>query len=491
MSNNSVISKKSLSTLNEIKEREYDSLPFRVNFIKTLLEGKEVKPMVEFDMTDTEYFMSKNVKENSNSDDPNSDSLNSNDTRMTLRKKIYNFNKVISQIGGKLMYIKSGTTGHTFKGKIPIEGSDDEFNYAVKIVAYPKKEKYGDIYDSSRPENAELMMLKLLSYFVVKKQTPHIVLPIGTFNSNIKQFVNLAKDGYIEQDNKRYSDFIERYNKNEYFDEVSILISEWANRGDLLDFIKRHYKKFTPIYWKVIFFQILSTLAVIQSKFPSFRHNDMKANNILIHKISKKKTKDFTYTVVKQSYRVPNIQYQIKLWDFDFACIPGIVNNSKVESEWTKAINVTPNRNRYYDMHYFFNTLIRKGFFPQILTDEAVPQETKDFVNRIVPKKYQCGKDIHKRGRILINDEYLTPDDVLKSDPYFEEFRKKPNKDIKNNKSEYINNIQTSAQQNSQNQSVIDNILSNIKMDDLKKPKSKKKEKVSELKLEDLLLENF
>ena len=36
---------------------------------------------------------------------------------------------------------------------------------------------------------------------------------------------------------------------------------------------------------------------------------------------------------------------------------------------------------------------------------------------------------IDKKGRILINDEYVTPDELLKNDPYFEEFRK--NKPIK------------------------------------------------------------
>ena len=53
----------------------------------------------------------------------------------------------------------------------------------------------------------------------------------------------------------------------------------------------------------------------------------------------------------------------------------------------------------------------------------AFIDEAKEFVNRIVPAKYQEGKYVAKRGRILVNDEYLTPDLVLKKDPYFEEFR--------------------------------------------------------------------
>jgi hypothetical protein len=128
--------------------------------------------------------------------------------------------------------------------------------------------------------------------------------------------------------------------------------------------------------------------------------------------------------VVGSKYKVPNIGYHIKLWDFDFACIPGIVDNIKVSSKWTKKINITPEQNRYYDTHYFFNTLIRKGFFPQILTDNCVPQEIKDFIGRVVPKKYKDSDEfVHEKGRILVNDEYTTPDELLKKDQLFEEFR--------------------------------------------------------------------
>jgi len=409
-------------TLSTIREKEQDTIPFRIEFIKELLKNKMIQPMIDLDDTNTENFMYIK-KECGNKYDDENDSC---DTRVALNKKIHDFNKAISEIGGDLMYIKSGTTGHTFKGVI--NGENDSYNYAVKVVAYPKKEKYGGINDAKRPENAELMMIKLLSYFVVNKQTPHIVLPIGTFNTNIQPFIEIVNnEKVIDKQNEKYKNFVERYEHGEYYGKVSILISEWANRGDLLDFFRKNYRKFKLLHWKVFFFQILSVLAIIQYKFPSFRHNDMKANNILVHKISKTNN-SFTYKVVGKTYVVPNIGYIVKLWDFDFACIPGIVNNNKVSSEWTKSINVTPDQNRYYDIHYFFNTLIKKGFFPQFMTEE-IPQEAKDFVDRIVPNKYKEGRYVHKRGRILINDEYFTPDEILKKDPFFEDFRKsiKPN----------------------------------------------------------------
>lgn len=426
----------SKNTLSGFKNKNNnDSIPFRINFIKELLNSKDLKPLVNFDITDTENFVSKKIDD---IDSNEYSSVHSHDTRQSLNKKLMDFNSVISQIGGKLLYIKSGSTGHTFKGIM--DANNDNLSYAVKVVAYPKKENYGDIYDTRRPENAELMMIKLLSYFVIKKQTPHIILPIATFYTNITPFVNLIKEDIVDEENKKYNEFIEKYKNKEYHDNVSILISEWATRGDFLDYVRKHYKNFKLIHWKVFFFQLISTLAVIQSKFPAFRHNDLKANNILVTKVPKKEGSFSIYKVSGLEYIIPNIGYQLKLWDFDFACIPGIIDNEKVSSEWTKQINVIPEQNRYYDMHYFFNTFIKRGFFSQFMEEDCIPQEAKDFVNRIVPKKYQEGKYVHKRGRILIKDEYILPNDVLKKDPFFIQFRKEKNtnKTIKNDEQKKI-----------------------------------------------------
>ena len=345
----------------------------------------------------------------------------SDDIRELLPKRYLDFNEVINQLGGKLLYIKSGSTGHTFKGVYPQEETNKQ-SYAVKIVAYPKKENYGDMYNVKRPENAEIIMIKLLSFFIINKQTPHIVLPITTFNTSIKPFLSLSKKNFIN--NKRYDQFLKRYQKGEYYQNVSVLVSEWANAGDFLDYIRKNYKIFKIKQWRTIFFQLLSVLAIIQAKYPGFRHNDLKANNILVHEIAISTTSNkYQYKINNQIYIVPNIGFQIKLWDFDFATIPGIIDNSKVEAEWTDKINIKPIPNKYYDIHYFFNTFTKKGFFPEFWTDEAIPDKIKEFVNRIVPNKYKEGKYVSDRGRILINEEYLTPDEILKNDSLFSIFR--------------------------------------------------------------------
>ena len=390
----------------ENKKKKFNQIPYRISVIKDMVEDKVVDSMVDF----------------KNKSFSNSSSFSTEDIRNLMPKKYIDFNKAIKDLGGKLLYIKSGSTGHTFKGVYPPPNENNKPNYAVKIVAYPKKENYGDMFNIKRPENAELLMIRLLSDFIRSKQTPHIVLPITTFNTSIKPFINLPKDNIVN--NKKFDTFVKKYKKNEYYDNVSVLISEWANSGDLLEFIKGNHQNLKTKHWRGIFFQLLSVLAIIQAKYPGFRHNDLKANNLLVHKIpTSKNNNKFKYKINGQSYVVPNIGFQIKLWDFDFACIPNIVDNSKVEAEWTDRINVNPEQNRYYDVHYFFNTLTKKGFFPEFWTSELISDKVRDFVNRILPNKYKSGKDVSDRGRILSKDEYIIPDQILKTDPFFKIMR--------------------------------------------------------------------
>lgn len=349
------------------------------------------------------------------------------DTRTVLGKKTLDFYKIINRLNSRLVYIKSGAYGHTFKGVIVNENEEEQMSFAVKVVAYPNKSGYGPITNVTRPENSEICMLKLLSYFVIKSQTPHLILPFATFNTSIKPFLTL-QDGengeeFVSKDNVKYAEFIKNYNDGNYYETVSVVISEWANRGDLSMFLKNHYKKLKLIHWQSIFFQIIFTLTIIQTKYPTFRHNDLKANNILISKVHECK-KLLYYKVSNNEFILPAIGYSIYLWDFDFACIPGIVENSKVYQDWTKRINITSKKNRYYDVHYFFCTLIFKGFLPELMADKNVPGEVADFINWIIPEEYRPGHTsgkVNKRCRLMVDDELHKPIDILKHD-FFSSF---------------------------------------------------------------------
>ena len=388
----------------------FDNIDYRIKFITDLLKGKKVSSMVNLNENDTEFF--ENTK-------------NEHNIKNVIEKKYFDFSKIMKEMSNSLEYINSGSSGMIFKSIYKNDKDlDNDICYSVKIVTYPIRENYGNINETSRPENAELMMLRLLSYFVINKQTPHIVLPICTFNTSIEPFVDLAKNKKITT--KKYAQFYKKYKQNEYENEVSVLIAEWANGSDLLDFLRNNYKNLSLKEWKIIFFQILSVLAVIHKKYPNFRHNDLKANNILVQKIdNRKKNNIFHYQFENHSFFVPNIGIQIKLWDFDFACIPGIVDNSKVNAEWTTNLNIKPIRNQYYDIHYFFNTLTRRSFLPDFWKEVNISNQVKEFVNRVIPINLCSGNAVTERGRILDNIEHTTPLKLLLEDEFFDKLREK------------------------------------------------------------------
>lgn len=402
---------------NETLDNQETPTKKRIEFVKNLLKVSKLLPMVDFDNCDTE---------------------SSNNTR--LNKKIMDIQEIFDSMNIRLSYLKSGTTGHTFKAT-SIE--DPNIKLAVKVCAYPKDE-YGGMNNLSRPENVELLILKRLSYFVVKRITPHFVIPLGTFNTEIGHFIDVHPNiiDLNEKKNKMYRKFIKRYMNDEFEDFVSILVSEWCDGGDLLDYIRKNYKEMDKKKWTIIFFQILYTLAIVHTKYPSFRHNDMKANNILVQKTetkSKSPNEIYNYRINNYVFKIPNIGIQVKIWDFDFACIDGEVQNSKVDADWTKEINISHIQNRYYDIHYFFNTLMNPNFFPQFyekyVLDEkdengikyeknCVPEEIIEFVHRVVPDIYRIGsKYVNKKGRIQVNTEYLTPMEIIMKDPLFKKFK--------------------------------------------------------------------
>lgn len=380
----------------------------RIDFVKSILANKVLDPLVDYDDCTTEVA-----------------------TNPKLHKKIIDANNLFNKMGVILQYLKSGSTGHTFKA---LSNLDNRPLFAVKVCAYPK-DSYGGITNIERPENAEIRMLKLLTKFVVDHKSPHFVLPIATFNSSIEGFIGHPSIDINDKKNRLYRKFVVKYQKGRFENFVSVLISEWCNGGDLMDYIRRNYESMTLEDWKVIFFQLLYTLAKIHERYPAFRHNDLKPNNILVVIDNKKYTSDYKYkyTIGDNDFYIPHIGLQIKIWDFDFSCISGVIENNKVNADWTDDLNITRKRNQYYDVHYFFNTLSSESFFPQI--NQAFPKEIFKFINDIIPSEYR-GKevpDLIDRYRIIVDEECYTPYQIIRDHPFFSEYKaispkRKPNR---------------------------------------------------------------
>ncbi len=351
-----------------------DSIHSRVNFADNIFKGK-LNNLI--DMQNEIYDLG---------------DLN-NRMKFSINRKSYNLNKIFNKIDCKLTNTNITKKNIYFKGTINKK--------AIVNVKISLCEKSYDC-DIKRSNNNEIMMSILLSKFVINGNTPHIVLPIATFYANINELLCLQSD--IVQDEKKYAEFLNEYRTNNYSNMCSIIINEYSNSDTLMNFIKRKLANLTLYDWKIIFFQIISVLAVIQSKYPTFRHNEFTPKILMVNKLQKNRG-NFLYTVCHDCYIVGNIGYIIKLCDFDNAYIPNIIGNDKMHN----TVN-----NRYYDLQYFFCSLIAQDCCPEILTSPHVPMQIKDFIKRIIPDKYR---------ELSTNNEYLIPNDILTSDPLFKDLR--------------------------------------------------------------------
>ncbi len=348
---------------------------------------------------------------------------NVKDIRKIVDKKTINIISFLLNLNCKIEYINSGSTGHFFK-VIQLDSNENKIcNFGMKLTMYNINNMSNSIYDSTRPENVEIRISNLLEKYVLNGEIPHIILPFKSFYTNINPFIAIKPNGpnaNINDPKKRYDQFITYTKQGMYAPIVSINFYEYANNGDFLNFLRNNYKKLSLLEWKIYLFQILSTLSVIQSHFSGFKHNDLKANNILIHSI-KKTNEENKYTICGKDFKTPNIGYTLKLCDFDFASISGVIINQKVETKWAHNHGINSDKNLYYDIHYFFTSLIMKGFLPEILIDS--PTEIINFINRVVPEKYRKAPYCNEHGRLIQKIEYMSPQGIIFKDPLFKEFR--------------------------------------------------------------------
>lgn len=410
------------STHNNIMHSNYE-------IMKQIFNKNNICMMLDRNISPSDYVskVMEKIKNGRNSD------LN---IRSVIEKKDIDIIDFLIKIGAKIKYMSSGTTGHFFQGTIydyPGKSTRKRIcSFALKVSAYTKNTNYKSIYELTRPENAEINMLNILSEFVLENKTSHLILPIQTFYSDITPFIKMYKENFIKKDsdkNGKYKEFVSRFEKGIIEDKVSILICELANGGDFLKFVKNNKNKLSSLHWKVFIFQILSVLSVIQNRYPEFRHNDLKANNILVEITDPdyeniKKDRFVYYRINNINYKIPDIGIILKIWDFDFACIPKICENIKVHEKWTHRINITSVKNQYYDVHYFFRTLISNSFFPDIvLSKEKKYNDLIKFIYSILPEEYYRGEKVSRNGRLLVDKEYTTPKKIIENNDYFKEFR--------------------------------------------------------------------
>lgn len=237
----------------------------------------------------------------------------------------------------KLVYFASGACGHVFRA---VDINDESVQFAVKMIPNCKY-SISEIHDPMNFSTVEMRMTHLLT----ELESNYFVKPIDSFYCSICPFLSMP--GFITIKPKKslngidtYKSFIENYSPqlrssshsdsdNYYpeefgtitvgrkYEKVGIIAYPWCE-DDLLSYLRVNCQKLTVDDYANIFFQILSALAIIHKKYPAFRHNTFKANNILVNSCHDEQPTE--YDLDGKKYVFPTCPIKIKLWDFDF-CI--------------------------------------------------------------------------------------------------------------------------------------------------------------------------
>jgi serine/threonine protein kinase len=177
---------------------------------------------------------------------------------------------------------------------------------------------------------------------------------------------------------------------------------------------------------KAVMFQVFYTLVVMQIEVPSFRHNDLKVDNILL--IENECIEPFELSVPsdvgdhnndapkKWVWDLPvKEKVLVKITDFDYACMEGI-KNIKVDTEFSRKFGCESTPNHFYDAHVFLNSLYRHA--------STMPKEVVRWIERQVPKHLMGDTTAYLKYGRLINpskhENELKTAEMLLFDPFFQ-----------------------------------------------------------------------
>ena len=303
--------------------------------------------------------------------------------KMSLLSKVEN----LDEVKGYPM-VASKVTSKILKG----------VKVGLKIVPietkYPKDE---------HPSSLEIIALKELTKEIVcKNVSPHIAYYLGSQKVPNKckalKFLNL-KRLEVEELVRTHS---------------NILISEFIEGNSLDTWVYNIYEddnKISDEEWRILVFQLVYTLAIIQKRY-RLMHNDMHYGNILIDTSLKKEPGQyFVYKINNKKYYMKNNGFIPKLWDWEFAMsyndkIPDFYPNKFIIGKYTfdrkkfttkeveldtddsTEFNVPYNYNEIYDLHYFLVSLL----------DLYISQELFDWIVSIYPDELIPREDNSSKG---------------------------------------------------------------------------------------------
>lgn len=191
------------------------------------------------------------------------------------------------------------------------------------------------------------------------------------------------------------------------------LFSEFINGVTLKTFLAK--KKVDPDELKSVITQVILLLKTIHEKYPSFRHNDLHLDNIMVWK-KRKNTKKKIGNVEFDDAKV-----EVKLMDFGLSTADWVINPVvKKAPSFKTDYGIFPKSNPAYDIHLFFNSLytstvptpvkrlIESFFKPEYLVKES--KVVKEFRLRS-----DVNHDLPTYEKVLKHSYFSTPKNSVKT----------------------------------------------------------------------------
>jgi len=266
-----------------------------------------------------------------------------------------------------LKFLGSGTSGYT------ISICNDNSCKKPVVLKYAKMSKKKDssennVKNVTHPINVEVLFNELFSDIIQKKMSPHLNIFYGSITCPSTVLLNNPNIT-----GKWISKLKNNLSTGDIFDSIKLLFIEQGYK-DLDEYMKIQYTRINkhnfldiPFIkdlereFRVILFQICYTLVTLQYNIVGFRHNDFKANNILVYKRNRNITVTdyYKYTILNKTYYIPATFVTIKFNDYDFSCSKEH-DNHKLHKKGFKKSGLSCKPNPGYDLHMLLNYIYNK-----------------------------------------------------------------------------------------------------------------------------------
>jgi hypothetical protein len=237
----------------------------------------------------------------------------------------------------------------------------------ILLRQYPKDQ----VMNPSTPLNVDKIVAYLLSDLVIHKKTTGIMLNICNVDIPAKELQLFTK----------------KYPEIKLDGTVSVTIREHFYK---LVTLKEHLKKDNTFKnYQDCIFQVLHTLSVIQSMYPTFRHNNLTIDNILVYETTKKNLK----------FKINNTEFifkssgKIKITNFLKSNIKDYITNDSLDPVMQKP-------NIYYDTDMFLESLLELE-----LPSSNIANFIKKYHNKEISAREILSSDFFKEYKNVEDDQ--------------------------------------------------------------------------------------